>query len=538
MTSRLSGTSADVPIDQVIERDVQELHQLGYAQELRRVMSGFSNFAISFSIISVLTGAVILYGWGLKYGGPGENGWGWPIVSVFTLLIAACMAEIASAYPTAGGLYYWASVMGNRHWGWWTAWLNLGGLVTAVAGINWAAAAFFNRIILQQMFGITPDLGKQVIVMAGITLAQVVVNVFGIRLVAFLNDLSVWVHVFGVIAIAVLLLLLAKYRNGIGFPFQIEPGDPAIAANPPFWGVFGVFGAFLLGMLQAQWTYTGYDASAHTAEETISARRASANGIFMSVAASAVVGYILLLAITYALPPVADTLAAEAGGTPSVAYTLIENLQGLGVFLSFVIVVAMILCGMSAIASTGRMIFAFARDGGVPFAGFFSHVSKSQRTPDAALCTTGVLAVLITVYAYVSTNGDPAAATSAIGIITGMSVAFLYWAYGIPILLGISAQGWRSRRTWSLGGKSKIFAVISIIWIVIISILFLWRPDNESAFRGAVGFLLLLVLYYALWAARNFKGPRAQRLEELVAKELEVGETHHGGMAPGGEATR
>ena len=534
MSSASPGADTTGQLDQIIEQDVRDLHQLGYAQELRRVMSGFSNFAISFSIISVLTGAVILYGWGLRYGGPGENGWGWPLVSIFTLCIAACMAEIASAYPTAGGLYYWASVMGNRHWGWWTAWLNLGGLVTAVAGINWAAAAFFNRIVVQEIFGIAPTLDTQVVVMAGITLVQVIINVFGIRLVAFLNDLSVWVHVVGVVAIALLLFLFAEFRNGIGFPFRIEPGDPAIAANPPFWGAFGVFGAFLLGLLQAQWTYTGYDASAHTAEETMGARRGSANGIFMSVAASAVVGYVLLLAITYALPPIADTIAADASGTPAVAYTLIENLEGLGVFLSFVIVVAMILCGMSAIASTGRMIFAFARDGGVPFSNVFSHVSKTQRTPDVALGTAGLLAVLITVYAYISARGDAAAASVTIAIITGMSTALLYWAYGLPILLGLRSEEWRGRRAWSLGGRSRVLAIVSIAWIAIISILFLWRPDNEFAFRGTAGFLILLVLYYALWAARNFKGPQAMRAEELAAREREVGETHHGAVAPGG----
>jgi amino acid transporter len=518
------GASEAAGLDLTVDEDVRDLHQLGYAQELRRVMSWFSNFAISFSIISVLTGAVILYGWGLRYGGPGENGIGWPLVSIFTLCIAASMAEIASAYPTAGGLYYWASVLGNRHWGWWTAWLNLGGLVTTVAGINWAAAAFFNRIVLQEMFGMTPDLGQQVVTMAGITLVQVVINVFGIQVVAFLNDLSVWVHVLGVLAIALLMFLFAEFRNGIGFPFRIEPGDPAIAANPPFWGVFGVFGAFLLGMLQAQWTYTGYDASAHTVEETIKARRGSANGIFMSVAVSAVVGYVLLLAITYALPPIAETLAADASGTPAVAYALIENLAGVGVFLSFVIVVAMLLCGLSAIASTGRMIFAFARDGGIPFSGFFSHVGRSRRTPDVALCTAGILAVVIAVYAYVSARGDAAATSVTIAIITGMSTALLYWAYGLPILLGLRSEDWRTRRVWSLGRMSRAYEVISVIWIAFISVLFLWRPDNEFAFRGTAGYLVLLTAYYVLWAARHFTGPRAMRAEELEERERLVGE--------------
>jgi amino acid transporter len=184
------------------------------------------------------------------------------------------------------------------------------------------------------------------------------------------------------------------------------------------------------------------------------------------------------------------------------------------------------------------MIFAFARDGGVPFSGFFSHINRSQRTPDVALCTAGVLAVLIAAYAYVSGRGDAAATSVAIAIITVMSTALLYWAYGIPILLGLRTEGWRQRRAWSLGGMSRVYSVISIIWIVIISILFLWRPDNEYAFRGAVGFIILLIAYYALWAARNFAGPRSRVLEELLALEREVGERHHGELAPGGVAER
>ena len=122
--------------EEAIQQDIRDLHGLGYAQELFRTMGGFSNFAISFSIISILTGAVILYNLGLTLAGPAAVGIGWPLVTVFTLLVAAGMAEIASAYPTAGGLYYWASKLRNKDWGWWTAWLNLGGQVSIVAGIN------------------------------------------------------------------------------------------------------------------------------------------------------------------------------------------------------------------------------------------------------------------------------------------------------------------------------------------------------------------------------------------------------------------
>src|SRR6266566_3687650 len=127
---------------QLLEQDARDLARLGYAQQLFREMGGFSNFAVSFSIISILTGAVLLYGYGLKFAGPFANTVGWPLVSLFTLAVAASMAEIASAYPTAGGLYFWSFRLGGRGWAWTTAWLNMIGQVTITAGINVAAAIY------------------------------------------------------------------------------------------------------------------------------------------------------------------------------------------------------------------------------------------------------------------------------------------------------------------------------------------------------------------------------------------------------------
>src|SRR5881296_2931410 len=189
---------------QVIADDVRDLAQLGYTQQLFREMGGFSNFAISFSIISVLTGAVLLFGYGLKFAGPVVNSVGWPVVSLFTLCVAASMAELASAYPTAGGLYFWAFRLGGRTWAWITAWLNMVGQVTITAGINVAAATYLigaaTRIagaspdVAIPLFGSATSWSFQLLVMVLIMIPQVVINIVGIRLTARLNDVSVWWH--------------------------------------------------------------------------------------------------------------------------------------------------------------------------------------------------------------------------------------------------------------------------------------------------------------------------------------------------------
>src|SRR5450759_5926412 len=264
--------------EEIIKQDVHDLHRLGYAQELFRTMGGFSNFAISFSIISILTGAVILFDYGLAWGGPAASTLGWPLVSVFTLLIAASMAEIASAYPTAGGLYYWSSRMNNKDWGWWTAWFNLAGQIAIVAGIDFAAASFVNSGIVTPIlsnFGVAYGNGSlifgsslisgQLLTMAALLAIQLVLNIAGIRIVARLNDASVWWHIGTVVVIAGALFLISSGKaHSTLSVFAIAPQDasggasvfggalnlgPAVGYALPF--------AFLFSLLQAQWTYTG-----------------------------------------------------------------------------------------------------------------------------------------------------------------------------------------------------------------------------------------------------------------------------------------
>src|SRR5438128_1202521 len=368
--------------EELIRQDVLDLHRLGYAQQLFREMGGFSNFAISFSIISVLTGAVLLFGYGLKLAGPIVNSVGWPLVSLFTLVVAASMAELASAYPTAGGLYFWAHRLGGRGWGWVTAWLNMLGQVTITAGIDVAAAIYLVGAVTR-ILGISPDLSLplvgslgswscSLVVMVLIMVPQVLINAFGIRLTARLNDLSVWWHVGGV---SLLVLLLGVFGR-IHHPF-----------------------AFALALLQAQWTYTGYDASVHVAEETVMARLNSAWGVFLSVAVSAVVGYAMLLALTLAIPDV----AATAADPYPVLHIVYANLGPLPAhLLALVIGGAMWLCGLSSITSMSRMWFAFARDGGMPGHRFIRRVHPRWRTPAGAIVVTSLLAVAICCYSAAS----------------------------------------------------------------------------------------------------------------------------------------
>ena len=528
--------------DELIAEDVRELARLGYAQQLFREMGGFSNFAISFSIISILTGAVLLFGYGLKFAGPIVNSVGWPVVSLLTLAVAASMAELASMYPTAGGLYFWAFRLGGRGWAWITAWLNMIGQVTITAGINVAAATYLigavTRIlgvpadVAVPVFGTATSWYFQLAVMVALMVPQVLINLFGIRLTARLNDFSVWWHIGGVVLIAALLTLLGSHHNSAGFLFQqVTTTSPLDAASADFGGgrtapalvvadlklpsplfalvpgLVALYAAapvalvFVLALLQAQWTYTGYDASAHVAEETVLARLNSAWGVFLSVAVSAVVGYVLLLILTWCIPE--GDVAATANDPYPVLHIAYANLgQFLGNVVAVIIGVAMWLCGLASITSMGRMWYAFARDDGMPGAALLKRVDARRRTPTWATLVTCVLAVLITVYA------------AAYSVVTSISTITLYLAYVIPVYLN-----WRNRRRgrgehatratapWSLGRWSGPVNLVAIAWVAVIVVVFA-LPPNELVLWTMLLVAALLGLYWSLAARHRFVGPR------------------------------
>ncbi|MES2209763.1 MAG: amino acid permease [Chloroflexota bacterium] len=547
--------------EDVIRQDIKDLHQLGYAQELFRTMGGFSNFAISFSIISILTGAVILYDYGLAWAGTAAVLIGWPLVTVFVLTIAASMAEIASAYPTAGGLYYWASKMKDKNWGWWTAWLNLIGQFAIVAGINFAAAFFLNQTIITPLLGEgyqnTTEILKigdslvisgQLLTMAILMVGQLVLNIVGIRIVALLNQVSVWWHIVFVVLIAGSLFILGtkstEVDSGLTL-FAIQPQDTLGSWEiriPPWAGVdpdtstplfllsmgaastyAPVFIAFFFSLLLANWTYTGYDASAHVAEETVGARVASAWGLFLSVAVSAVVGFIFLLALTLHLPdltPLFGQLDDPSkysqyyfGDNAAVNYILTENLgAGLGGLFGGAIAIAMSFCGLSSVASAGRMLYAFARDDGMPGSGWLKKVSHKYRTPANSLTAMVVGAFILSVVAFMAGGG------TAIVIVTAISTIFLYAAYGITIYLGLSTKEWISHRVWSLGRWSRPIAMIALFWVIVLMILFSFPTSGNISITFMLIVVVALAVYYFGWAKSRFQGPRVMGADDTLTE--------------------
>src|SRR6185295_3972519 len=368
-------------------KDSEELGALGYAQELFRTMGGFSNFAISFSIISILTGAVTLYGHGLTMGGPAEMAFGWPIVTLFTLAVAMSMAELASTLPTAGAMYHWSSRLGGKGWGWFTAWFNIVGNLTVLAGIDYGCALFVTPLL-----GLNATITNRLAVYAAILISHALINHYGIRFVALLNDLSVAVHIIGVFAIVAALFIFAP-KQPLSFFFSAVTNNPQ---GSPYWW------AFIIGLLQAQWTFTGYDASASVSEETVDPRRRVPWGMIMAVVVSSIAGYLLLIALTLVIKDIPGVLSAKdssGNDMPAVIAILQSGLgERAGSIFSGLAAMAMWFCGLSAVTWCSRVIYAFSRDNGMPASSIWKQVSSKHQTPAPAIWLCIAVAFLAAIY--------------------------------------------------------------------------------------------------------------------------------------------
>ena len=505
---------------QAKESDVELLHRMGYAQELRRRMSTFSNFAVSFTIISILSGCLTVFYFGMTNGGPMVITLGWPFVGIMVTLVGLAMAEVCSSYPTAGGLYYWAAKLGGKNsagWSWFTGWFNLLGQVAVTAGIDFGLS-FFVDFILNLWFSYPTTPIAIIAIYAVVLFTHGLMNTFGIGLVAFLNNVSVWWHLLGVLIIVSVLFIVPKNHNSVSYVFTHFENQTG------FTFPLATAYVFLTGLLNAQYTFTGYDASAHMTEETHDAAIAGPRGIVWSIIVSLFAGWILLIGVTSAITQ--SNYAGEFGAYVAAPGQIFLDAMDKGwtTFLLLIVIGAQFYCGMSSVTANSRMIYAFSRDGAVPGSQFWHRINPRTRTPTNSIwLAAGGAFILGLPYLWNPT---------AYAAVTSIAVIGLYIAYGLPILLRrVAGSGFRPG-PWQLGQWSAPVGWIAVIWIAFITILFILpqaAPGNTlTTFNYApvaVGAVLLYSGGYWLLSAKNwFKGPKVQGSPEELAKiEAELG---------------
>jgi amino acid transporter len=510
-----------------LSEDERRLAELGYKQELNRSWSGFSNFAISFSIISILAGCFTNFGAGWNNGGPISISWSWPILSAFILLIGFTMSELVSAFPTSGGIYWWASKLGGPAAGFFTGWLNMIGLIAVTAGVSYGCATFIDLTIstYSDSYADSYSLTRVfVIFLVVLTLASML-NIFSSHLMAVMNNVSVWWHVVGASIIVLILLLVPDQHQSFSYVFTERFNNSGFldggTSSFGFW-----FAIVPFGFLLTQYTITGFDACAHLSEETASATMAAAKGIWRSIFYSALGGYVLLLCVVFAVPNTPDGAPDNAGvGGGGVAYIFVNSLgTNWATAVLFISASAQFYCATSCLTSASRMTFAFSRDRAIPGSQIWSRLT-AKRVPANAVIGVAVVSALVTLPALIEVNigteAEPLIVPIAFYAVTSIAVIGLYLAFAVPIYLRWRHGDRFEVGAWNNGNKYKWMNPIAVAEIVIVSAYlmmpfvpgavpfsdeFEWKFVNYAPIV-TLGALLLLTIWWQTSAKHWFKGP-------------------------------
>ncbi len=509
--------------------DEKRLAELGYEQALNRGWSSFSNFAISFTIISVLAGCFTSYFAAWNAGGPIAISWGWPIICGLILLVAFSMSELVSKYPTAGGIYWWASELGGKTWGWFTGWFNLIGLVGVVASVDYACAQFLNVLLgLYKLdigfmnFGDAEHiLAETFVLFTCILILHALINIFSSPLVALFNNISVGWHVLGVAVIIGLLIFVPDEHQSLDFVFTERVNNTGFNDGSITGGFFWFY-VLPLGFLLTMYTQTGYDASAHISEETRGAALGAAKGVWRSVFWAGVIGWFVLLAITFAATDTEFINDAGngfgLGASTAIFGSALDPWAAKMVIM--IAVIGQLFCGMAGLTSASRMCYAFSRDRAVPGHRIWTRLNH-HRVPAYSVLFMATLSFLVTLPAL---EGDENNYTYAFLAVVSITVIGLYIAYVIPVFLRWRMGDAWVPGPWTLGKKYKWVNPAAVIWVIICVIIFSlpqapigvpWNEEFDIKYLNyapvTVAFVIIAVgLWWLISARHSFTGPVKQ----------------------------
>ena len=433
------GSAADVAA-----RDDAHLRSLGIKPELRRSLGFLSNFAVAFSYISVSTGTYTLIALGLGVGGPAFF-WSWPLVILGQTFVALNFAELASHFPVAGSIYQWSKRLSNRTLGWFTGWFYFWAGVVTVTAVAGTVPLVMAGIFGMDLSAPSPlPFFNNLVFWALITLVSTtVINAFGVRLLALINNIGVGAEILGMLVFAIILLIVGRHQD-FSVLFQTA------GTETPETG--GYLPVFLVAMFMSLFVVYGFDTAGTFGEETLDASRQAPRGVLSAIWLSGIVGAVFLLAIVLATP---DMNAALSDPAP-IATAIEAGLgQTFGSIYLWVILVAVYVCTLAIHGATVRLMFSMGRDRRMPFGGLWGHVNQSFRTPANAALAVGVLAAI------------PFFITDSPGLLATGATGLIYLSYFLCNLgvLAARRRGWPHKGAWfSLRSWGTIINVIALVW--------------------------------------------------------------------------
>ncbi|KIW30667.1 uncharacterized protein PV07_06391 [Cladophialophora immunda] len=503
-----------------IQDDAAMLAGLGVKQELQRNFSFLSMLGLAFAILNSWTALGASMSLALPSGGPDSVIWGLIVAGICNLCLAASLAEFLSAYPTAGGQYHWVAVISWKRWvpllSWITGWINTAGWVALTATAGLLGSQLIIGIISLTTPSYEPHRWHQFLIYIGYNVFAFLVNAFITRLLPLVNKAALIWSITGwvVISITVLACASPNYQSGdfVYRTFINETGWP----NGLAW---------LLGLLQGGLGLTGFDAVAHCIEEvgdpTVLGPRIMIGCVLIGV----VTGFIYLSVLLFVSNNVQDVISSSAGPMLQIFYDATSNKAGSVCLLMFPLV-CLLFAAVSIMTTSSRMVYAFARDGGLPASRFFARVHGRLQVPLNALWLTLILVIIFGCIFLGS--------SSAFNAIVSASVVALGVTYAIPPAINIL----RGRKmlpasrpfilpNW-LGWTCNL---IGIAYVILTTVLFMFPPvlpvTGSNMNYCVAAFAIVLIVSTIQWfvdGRKNYSGPQID-LDALKAGEIV-------GMAP------
>jgi amino acid transporter len=457
-----------------MDRDTADLERFGYKQELKRELGTFSSFAVAFSYISPSTGIFTLFFLGISALGA-HMFWTWPVVAFFQLVVALNFAEVTSHFPLAGSVFQWTKYLAGRGYAWITGWFYLFAGILTVASVC-ATLPIALIPVLNNTFGWNLNetlFSADAKVVALITLALItILNIYGVKLVAIVNNTGVVFEILGMVVFAV-ILAFAHDANGIGVIFNSSQAGNYSAFPAPTTLSF-----FLVGMFMSLYVIYGFDTASTLAEETRNPRVEAPKAVIGSVIGAFIIGAIFLWGVLIATPSIADESAGLVSG-PGVIIAEVLSKTLTTIYL-LVVSAAIFVCCMSIMTSTIRLAFGMARDDQLPISKPLAKVNPRLHTPVWTCVAVGLLSAI----PFIQFAG---AAVIAVGATASIYVSYLL---GNLAVLRARMKGWpKTAAPFKLGGLAMVVNIVAVLWGLAMLLNFLtpstassaWHPETTSA---------------------------------------------------------
>lgn len=470
------------------KQDAQQLASLGYSQDLRRTMSLFSNFAATFSYISVTTGIFALFAFGLGTGGPAFF-WSWPIVFGGQFLVALVFAELVSHYPLAGSVFQWTKQVSNKDVAWLDGWVYLVAQIATIASVDFVVPP-----VIASLLGLdAKNTGVLIAIALVVLLVTTVINIVGVRLLAIINNIGVLAELGGMLVLGILLLVHAQH------PISFLNNDGGTSVNGSY------LGTFFAAMLMSLFVVYGFDTAGTLAEETHNPSKSAPRALLFALLGSFILGGIFLMGAILAIPNGSGDLAKFMADSSSLESIIEVAVPGFSNVFFVIVATAITVCGLTVQANAARLLFSMGRDGQVPFGKAVGRVSPSLHTPVVSIITTAVLAAILIF------------ATQVEAVLVAVTVVLIYLAYLICTGAALAARlrGWpRESSGFSLGGAGMIVNIVAVLWGAAMIINLSWyRPVagapwylNYATFVFVPVIVGVGLLYYYLVQKRQSSG--------------------------------